>query len=166
MLSTVSGLSDTIAFCRDFDNGWYASEYIPKVAEHRVFIVGGRVVAVANKTPDDPDAIAWNMAQGAKMSNVKWGDWNLEACRIAIQAFNLTGLDFVGADIMIDAEGRPYILEFNSAPTMMMKSDGDPSYRHMCMAKGLKYLMEGEVVPDVPEVVTSWRDVIHPAIYE
>lgn len=149
-----------------FADGWYATKYVEKVAEYRVFVVSGRVVAVAEKTPDDPDAVAWNMSQGATVGNVRWGDWNLNVCDVAIKAHNLSGLDFSGVDVIIDDEGKAYVLELNSAPTIMMKSDGTHSYRHECLAKGIKYIIDNDFpVLEVPEDISNWRDVIHPAIW-
>ena len=97
--------------------GWYASEYINKVAEYRITFVQGRVVWVAQKTPGDPNAIAWNVARGGRFDNVRWDAWPLRAIRVSRDAFLLSGLDFGAVGVMIDAEGRPYVLEINSAPS-------------------------------------------------
>ena len=68
-------------------DGWYASNLIDKAAEFRVYVVNGKVATVAEKTPDDPSAVAWNVAQGGRFDVVRWGNWPLEVCRVAIEAF-------------------------------------------------------------------------------
>lgn len=148
-----------------FCGGWYATRYVEKTNEYRVFMVENRVVAVAEKTPDDPNAVAWNMAQGATMSNVKWGDWNMNVCHAATVAFSHTGLDFGGVDVMLDADGNAYVLEINSGPTIMMKSNGEPSYRHQCLAKGIHFRLEYGRPSFFVERASSWKDYIHPAIW-
>lgn len=144
---------------------WYASELIDKKQEFRVYIVNGKVVSVAEKTPDDPTQVAWNVAQGGRFDVVNWGEWNLPVCKVAMQAFAYSGLDFGGVDVMTDKDGRPYVIEINSAPSLPMLSDGSPSYRQLCMAKAFAYIYKnGNEYLDSGNY-ENWRDVIHPAIW-
>lgn len=148
-----------------FSDGWYASELIDKVAEYRVYVVSGRVATVAEKTPDNPDAVAWNVAQGGRFDVVRWGAWPMEAVRVALEAFKYSGLDFGGVDVMIDRDGRAYVIEINSAPSLPLLSDGSISYRQKCMAKCFKYIHDnGKQHFDQPEGYEHWSQVIHPAI--
>jgi glutathione synthase/RimK-type ligase-like ATP-grasp enzyme len=139
--------------------GWYASEYIAKVAEYRVTFVQGRVVWVAKKTPADPAAIAWNVARGGRFDNVRWDEWPLKTIRVAREAFMLSGLDFGAVDVMVDANGRPYVLEINSAP-----SQTSP-YRQECMAKAFDYIVRNgkDSIPIIPER-GGYKKFIHPAL--
>lgn len=128
--------------------------------------MSGRIITVAQKTPEDPSAVAWNVAQGGRFDVVRWDSWPLEACRVALEAFALSGLDFSGVDVMMDAEGRAYVIELNSAPSLPFLSDGSISYRQKCMAKGFMYIAEhGKEHFDMPEQYNNWRDVIHPTIW-
>lgn len=149
---------------RTFRDGWYASEYINKVAEYRVYVVQGRVATVANKTPADPSAVAWNVAQGGRFDVVPWGDWPMEAVRVAIQAFNHSGLDFSGVDVMIDEQGKAYVIELNSAPSLPGLSDGSVSYRQKCMGKTFRWMVEHGLAHMEVDHYDNWRGVIHPAI--
>jgi glutathione synthase/RimK-type ligase-like ATP-grasp enzyme len=143
------------------DNNYYISEYIPKVAEYRVFIAQGRVVWVTNKTPDNPDAIAWNVAKGGRFDNVRWGDWPLRVVRTAREAFLLSGLDFGGVDVMVGPDGKCYVLEINSAP-----SQTSP-YRQQCTAKAFDYIVQhGKGDIPVTEEKGGWKKFIHPALSE
>ena len=148
-----------------FTDGWYASELIHKVAEYRVYVASGRVVTVARKTPDDPSQVAWNVAQGGRFDVVPWGAWPLEACRVAVEAFNLIpGLDFSGVDVMLDGDGRAYVIELNSAPSLPSLSDGSVSYRQKCMARVFKWVeKEGKERMDIKRN-QGWAGYIHPAI--
>lgn len=141
------------------EGNYYLSTYIRKVAEYRVFVVSGRAVCVAQKTPADEDAIAWNVAKGGRFDNVKWDEWNLKAVRIAIEGFNLSGLDFGGVDVMVGPDGSCTILEINSAPSLTSP------YRQECLAKGLDYIVRNGKgnIPLVPEK-GGYLKFIHPAV--
>lgn len=168
-LFVVNGLEELLNVVnnnvRVFSSGWYASELINKVAEYRVYVVSGRVATVARKTPDDPSAVAWNVAQGGRFDVVNWGNWPLEVCRVAVEAFNhVPGLDFAGVDVMVDENGRAYVIELNSAPSLPLLSDGSVSYRQKCMAHCFAYMADNgkDRMPLSDE--TGWRRYIHPAV--
>ena len=156
LVNGVAGLDSAIRQC---GNGWYASEYINKVAEYRVFVVQGRAVAVAQKTPANPDDVAWNVAQGGRFDNVSWDNWPLQAVRKSIEAFNLSELDFGGVDVIVDGDGRAYVIEINSAPSLT--SD----YRQTCMAKAFDWMSQNgkERIPLIEER-GGYRKFIHPAV--
>lgn len=169
-LFVVNGLEDLLNVVnnnsRVFSGGWYASELINKVAEYRVYVVSGRVATVARKTPDDPSAVAWNVAQGGRFDVVNWGDWPMEVCRVAVEAFkHVPDLDFSGVDVMVDENGRAYVIEMNSAPSLPLLSDGSVSYRQKCMAHCFAYMADHgkERMPLSPDA-TGWRKYIHPAV--
>ena len=150
---------------RVFSNGWYASELIDKVAEYRVYVVSGRVATVAQKTPENPDAVAWNVAQGGRFDVVRWGQWPMEAVRVSLEAFKHSGLDFGGVDVMIDREGRAYVIEINSAPSLPLLSSNEVSYRQKSMAKCFKYIHDnGKDHFAAPDGFDHWSKVIHPAV--
>lgn len=146
--------------CEKYGKGnYYISEYIPKVAEYRVFIVSGRVVWVAQKTPANPDAIAWNVAKGGRFDNVGWDNWPLKAIRVARESFVLSQLDFGGVDVMVDNDGNCYVLEINSAP-----SQTSP-YRQQCTSKAFDYIVKyGKESIPLTQERGGWRKFIHPAI--
>lgn len=142
---------------------YYISEFIEKTAEYRVFVAQGRVVWVARKTPGNPDDVAWNVAQGGRFDNVRWGAWDMRVCRAAIAAMDLTSLTFGGVDVMVGSNRQgtdfPLVLEINSAP-----SHTSP-YRQQCTGKVFKYMVDREFfgyINSHPDA--GWRGVIHPAI--
>ena len=143
-------------------DGSYATTYLDKKSEFRVFVCQGRVVWVANKIPENPEDVVWNVAQGGVFENVSWGNWNLEVTRAAVEAVRVAGLDFGGVDLVVDTKGSVWIIEINSAP-----SQTSP-YRQSCTAKAFDYICENgketmklnnNYSPD------NWRHFIHPAIW-
>jgi glutathione synthase/RimK-type ligase-like ATP-grasp enzyme len=143
----------------------YWTRFIPKEKEYRIYCMFGRVVCVAEKIVNDPNAILWNHAQGASsFVNVRWSDWPLNVCHEALKAQKVCGIDFTGIDVMV-YHGRAYILELNSAPSLTSP------YRQKCFALGFKFaleqLEEGINLSHfvLPEIVSTYRDVLHPAIY-
>ena len=157
----VAGDYDTISQATaDYDiyNDGYVSRLIRKVAEYRVFVCQNRAVWVAKKTPGNPDDVAWNVAQGGRFDNVRWGQWNMDVVDAALQAARVSGTDFCGVDVMVDADGMPYVLEVNSAP-----SQTSP-YRQQCVAKAFDYIVRNgkQHFPNVE--AEGWRDIIHPAL--
>lgn len=140
-------------------NDGYISEYIPKVAEYRVFCAQGRAFAVARKIPADEKAIAWNVDQGGKFEHVKWNEWPLKVVKQSLQAFRLSGLDFGGVDAMVDRDGNVYILEINSAMTLQSP------YRQSSFAKVITWMVEkGREPYDIPEEKAGYLKFIHPAL--
>jgi glutathione synthase/RimK-type ligase-like ATP-grasp enzyme len=139
----------------------YVSRLIDKVAEYRVMVVQNRVAWVAKKTPGNPEDVAWNVAQGGRFDNVKWGEWPMRVILAALAAAKVGGLDFGGVDVMVDAEGNPYVLEVNSAP-----SQTSP-YRQQCLAKCFDYIVtNGKAQFPAFEFADTigWKTVIHPAV--
>lgn len=144
---------------KNLDHSWYASELITKQAEYRIFVVQGRCVCVAKKYPGNPDDVAWNVARGGRFENVHWDEWPLKAVRYGIEAFNLSGLDFGGVDVMVDGEGECYVLEINSAPSLTSP------YRQQCFAKAFDYIVtHGKDPIPLRAERGGWNKFIHPAI--
>lgn len=163
LVNDMEELSNKISTEPSLAEGWYASEYVKKVSEYRVYVVSGRVTTVAKKTPDDPNAVAWNVAQGGRFDVVRFGDWDLNAVHVAVKAFNHTSLDFGGVDIMVDEDGRAYLIEINSSPSLPIMVEGKTSYRQQCMAKAFMHICENGK-NRMSCGVGNWKNYIHPAI--
>jgi len=149
--------------------GAYINEYVRKVSEYRAHVIQGRVSTLEEKIPEDPESIAWNQHQGNTFKNVRWDQWPLDAVKKSIAAMDLAGLDFGGVDVVVDATGKAYVLEINSAPSVPMIMDGDrkgePSYNQVSFAKCLKHMIEnGKGNIPIPESGDNYRRYIHPAI--
>lgn len=140
---------------------FYISSLVNKVAEYRVFVCQNRVVWVARKTPGNPEQVAWNVAQGGRFDNVRWGDWSMPVIKAALAAAKVSGTDFCGVDVMVDAEGLPYVLEVNSAPSQTSE------YRLRCVAKAFDHIIDNGKAhfPDVADGPRrTYKSYIHPAV--
>lgn len=137
----------------------YVAHLINKVAEYRVFVCRGRIAWVARKHPGNPDDVAWNVARGGRFENVRWNDWPMESIKQALSAARLSGTDFCGVDVMVDANNTAYVLEVNSAPSQTSE------YRQRCTTKALLYTLENmDQTFEPPTRWRSYKDVIHPAL--
>jgi len=168
-LKVISTLEELLQVTNEpaFRSGWYASELIDKVAEYRVYVIQGRVATIAEKTPADPSAIAWNVAQGGRFDVLPRGRWPMNVVEVAVKSWALSGLDFGGVDVIVDRDGKAYQIEINSAPSLPLLSDGSISYRQKCMATVFNYIRQRMDKTAIPiEEYSGWRSVIHPALME
>lgn len=152
----IAELKTAITKCGD---GWYGSQLINKTKEYRVFVGSGRAIWIVEKTPGNPKDVAWNVARGGRFDNLRFDNWNLKVVKTAIAAWELSGLDFGGIDIMTDSDNNCYVLEINSAPSQTS------AYRQECTAKYFDYLINNgnEQLPLIKEK-GGWKKFIHPCI--
>lgn len=130
--------------------GGYANVFIDIAVEYRVVIAQGRVLwVVLNDHISD------------KWGYIRWSEWDLRAVDRALVAFARTGLDFGAVDVMVDAEGTPWVTEVNTAPEVCYE------YQPGLLAKAFDYMIDNgkKTLPSKPEA-TSWKQVIHPAVSE
>lgn len=154
---------DADAICAAIKNNnvqdGYVSRLIDKVSEFRVYVIQGRVACVASKKPGNPKDVAWNVARGGSFDNVKWDEWPMAAIAAAVPAAELSGTDFCGVDVMVDKDGKAYVLEVNSAPSLTSP------YRQKCFTKVFDYIVKNKSVAKIDiQKFKKWRDVIHPAV--
>ena len=142
---------------RLFFRGGYASEYIEKESEFRVFIFNGKVIAVVRKIPHDPQSLTWNSSQGSTFINIRWSEWPLEVLRNAVDSFSLSGLNFGGVDVMC-LNGIAYTLEINTACTIS-------PYRQTKFTQAIQWTRENGNEYLFLESDTHWKHFIHPSIY-
>jgi glutathione synthase/RimK-type ligase-like ATP-grasp enzyme len=138
--------------------GGYISEFINKVAEYRVAVIQNRVAWVAQKTPGNPDDVAWNVAQGGRFDNVKWGNWPAAVIKEALAAAKVSGTDFCGVDVMTTEDGKAYVLEVNSAPSQTS------AYRQSCFAKCFDHIVTNGKAHFGDPAKFGWKSTIHPAL--
>lgn len=106
-------------FYRHSINGWYYSEFIDKVQEFRLHVAHGRILNYLEKPRPEDNQIAWNRAINEDpFVNVRWDDYNNNIANLAIKAVQMIGLDFAGVDLMLDKNGKAYLLEINTAATL------------------------------------------------
>lgn len=141
----------------------YWSEYIDKDREFRVFTFFGKILMVAEKIPTETGRrrIAWNhFGNGASFVNINWSEWPIEACKEALKASNVIGIDFAGVDVMVK-DNIPYILEINSAHSLTSE------YRQTVFSKAINWLISE--LPngkpqhfEYPEHIRTYKSIILP----
>jgi len=76
----------------------------------RAFTVGHKVVAAMRRVSS---SLAANISRGGKPEQVELDD---ELIRLAEAASRATGAEIAGVDLMLDRDGKPYVLEVNAQP--------------------------------------------------
>ena len=139
--------------------GWYASELIHKSHEYRVFVLQGRVICVSERFPANPRDVAWNLAAGGRLINVRRGDWPVDSCRAALKAAKKVGLDWSAVDVMVDVTGRTLVAEVNVAPGLRNR------YTIEQVAWAFASLISGDMpAPLDLNSTLAWTDLIHPSL--
>ena len=121
---------DGIVIARNFSelvNAELYTAYIPKRAEYRVHVVGGRIILIQQKrrrsdlpadVAEDADAaLIRNHANGWVYAVDAVDDPSTELKEACIEIVGELGLDLGAVDVMVgQSNGEPYILEVNTAP--------------------------------------------------
>lgn len=103
----------------------FFSQYIPKQAEYRLHVLGERVGKASQKVRTNEDVPydpwVWNLSTGYTF---RVPEERVPATTrfMAVQAVELAGLDFGAVDVIVGDDGRPYILEVNTAPGLQVDS--------------------------------------------
>lgn len=149
---------------RNWYSGGYASLYIPKVREYRVFVAQNRIGYIIEKIVDNPSEVAWNVEQGGRFENLRRGSWNNNLMRVSLVAMKLSGLHFGAVDVIESADGKFYVLEINTAPALTGE------YWISCVAKIFDYMIDKgtdnfDSLPYNDNTIT-WKHFLHPAFPE
>lgn len=151
------GVQEVVRAIRICRLGWYATQLVDKSQEFRVFVLHAHVVAVSERFPAAPGEIAWNLARGGKLINVRRGDWSLAICKAAIVACEKLGLDFGAIDLALCTDGRIVVFEANTAPGLRNK------FTLKEIATALEWT-ETNPQPRPKENPTKWQHLLHPAL--
>ena len=138
-------------------DNFYVSKFYDKKKEFRVFVVQGRVICLVEKKPNNGQLNAWGLA--ANWINYKWGDWPVEAVRVALQAHKYSGLHASASDIILTKEGFYKLCEVNSAPEL----GGD--YYARKYAEAFDWAIDN-TWDNIPTDMTKddWKHLGHPSL--
>lgn len=139
---------------------WYATHLVDKAHEYRVFVCQGHIVAVSERFPaaDGQGAakIAWNLAMGGKLINVRYKTWPIPICKAAILAAERLGLDWCAIDLCVDTGGDVWVFEANTAPGLR-----NP-YTMRQIARAFVYA--GTHKDPGQSKGSTWQSLMHPAL--
>jgi hypothetical protein len=100
---------------KDIRDRDFFTEFIPKDSEFRVHVIGGKVAKVSKKVlreEADYDPLCWNYGNGFRFVTSS----PPPGASLAMAALYEIGMDFGAVDLLIGIDGKPYVLEVNSAP--------------------------------------------------
>lgn len=100
----------------DFIECDYYIEFLPVEKEYRFHVVDGGIISASRKYDGDENVFCRNYSTGWRFKEVK--RYSPELPVISKEAVKCLGLDFGAVDIII-SEGKPYVLEVNTAPGMI-----------------------------------------------
>lgn len=133
---------------------WYASKLIQKTREYRVFVFQDHVVKVVRRFHNDPGQVAWNIAVGGGSKRLIRTSWPVPVLKAAILAGRRLALDWYAADVIVDAAGKSYVLELNTAPGLDRKET---------MEMLAKLFATENTIP-ANKLGNTWQSLIHPAL--
>jgi glutathione synthase/RimK-type ligase-like ATP-grasp enzyme len=97
--------------------GYYASEFINKTDEYRVFTLNGETFKVVRRYRADADPkVPWNAHNGGLSKRIKSENWPDTVVDIAERATGKLNLQLCAVDVIVDEEKRVFVLEANTAP--------------------------------------------------
>lgn len=136
--------------------GWYASELVNKTHEYRVFVCQGHVICVSERFPASPDAVAWNLAMGGRLINVRYKEWPVSVLQASLTAAQRLNLDWCALDVAVDGN-RIVVFEANTAPGLRNPFTIKQIARVFSWIDG-----NGSPEPRVKEA--TWKTLVHPAL--
>lgn len=150
----------------EYGDDWYGAPWIDKDKEYRVLVVGGRIVYMDEKIPQDRRDVTWDRpGKECTLKNVKWGNWPRNVARAALEAIEYTGLDWGVVDVGV-GDGEAYVFEVNTAPMLDYFDGKKETYNQRVMGEALIYLVEnGPCGPVQWQHDMTWKDLIHPSRY-
>lgn len=108
-----TGMGDDLA-----DSDFY-TKFIPNEREYRIHVYNGRVIRTQRKYLDHPEQrtseYIKNHANGYRFRQPR-RSLNDSRLNAAINATKALGLTFGAVDLIVDHDGREYVLEVNTAP--------------------------------------------------
>ena len=106
------------------NRGDYYVQYIPKVAEFRVHVIGTTSFISQKTSRCSENTICWNYHNGFIFRDIniyKSARATHSMRDLAYKAIKALGYDFGAVDIIVDEWDMPYCLEVNSAPALSDK---------------------------------------------
>lgn len=137
--------------------GWYASPFIEKAKEYRVFVFQDHIIKVVRRYPGEPGQLAWNIAAGGRSTRIKRESWPIDVVKKTILAGRALKLDWFAADVIVSSCGQVYVLELNTSPGL----DREATLKNFAE---LFVWADEHPVPSACTMGSNWKSLIHPSL--
>lgn len=134
--------------------GWYASPIVDKKLEYRVFVFNGYALKVVRRHHPQQEQVAWNIANGGVSTRLLRESWPIPAVQAAITAGDKLGLEWYAADVIVDKDEKPYVLELNTAPGLQRPQT----------LKTLVKVFTSKTKKREGALGSTWKSLIHPSL--
>jgi len=129
---------------KDMPKGDFFTKYIPSKREYRILVFRGQALRIQlkHKKKESVRDKVKNSEHGYRFLNVFEHNVPMEKrlIQIAIRSVQVLNLDFGAVDILVGRNGRPYVLEVNSAPRLN-RSGRELLMLHILETVGAKFDM-------------------------
>lgn len=98
------------------EKNYIFQKYIPTKEEYRVLVLGQNIGSFEKKTPMVAGEFRSNVCLGAKEEFMDVASIPENFKAISLKAAKILGIEIAGVDILVDANGKPWILEVNRGP--------------------------------------------------
>ncbi len=97
-------------------------KFVDKKEEFRVLVLGDKIGSYERKTSEDPKEFRNNVSLGAKEDFISLNKISDEVRSISIKSAQILGIEIAGVDVVLDNDGKAWVLEVNRGPGFTYKS--------------------------------------------
>lgn len=123
----LKSMADFDQLNQDYPDGEFLlQKFIQGKGEYRILVLGGTIGAFEKKIQTDSKEFRHNIALGAKEEFIEVKKIPNEMKAIAIAAASALEIQIAGVDIMVDHEGKMWLLEANRGPGLTYDPEISP----------------------------------------
>jgi glutathione synthase/RimK-type ligase-like ATP-grasp enzyme len=113
------------------DKNFIFQKYVATEEEYRVLVLGQTVGAYERKTPTTVGEFRSNVSLGATEEFIDIGIIPDNFKQISLKAAKILGIEVAGVDLLIDKDGKPWILEVNRGPGFTYDDPASPELKNL-----------------------------------
>jgi glutathione synthase/RimK-type ligase-like ATP-grasp enzyme len=101
-------------------------KFIDKSEEFRVLVLGDTIGSYERKTSTDPNEFRNNVSLGASEEFINMSEISEAVKYVSLKASKVLNIQVGGVDVVIDTQGKIWLLEVNRGPGFTYNSDKSP----------------------------------------
>jgi glutathione synthase/RimK-type ligase-like ATP-grasp enzyme len=113
------------------DKNFIFQKYVPTTEEYRVLVLGQTIGAFERKTPTAAGEFRSNVCLGATEEFMDISTIPEDFKQISLKAAKVLGIEVAGVDLLIDKNGKPWILEVNRGPGLTYEDPASPELKNL-----------------------------------